>query len=134
MRECRQALQELSRAVQRNVGKRALKAAGEVWVQRQKATLPVSTSPSDKTPGSLRAAPEVASSRTEKGGPRVALLIDDIAAVPGEFGTSKMNAHLKVRATTDASRNEMAAALGAGLKSETDAAAKRVAAKASKAR
>lgn len=129
MRECREALQELSRAVQTRVGKKSLAAGGEVWVERQRATLPVSSSPYDKTPGSLRAAPEVVSSRKERGGPRVALLIDDIAAVPGEFGTSKMQAHLKVRAVTNAARDAMGLAVGEALKVETEAAARRAASK-----
>lgn len=130
MRECREALETLSRTVQRNVGKRSLRAAGEVWVARQKATLPVSDRPSDPTPGSLQQAPQVVSSRTEKGGPRVALLIDDVAAVPGEFGTSKMQPHLKIRATTDAARDAMAGALAEALKIETDAAVRQAARKA----
>lgn len=132
MKECREALQELSRTVQRSVGKRALRAAGEVWVARQKAMLPVSSRASDPTRGSLKAAPEVAASRTERGDPRVALLIDDMAAVPGEFGTSKMAPHLKVRATTDSVREPMGRALGSALKHEVDSAAARAAAKGAK--
>lgn len=132
MREAREALDELSRTVRRNVGKRALQAPARLLVARQKARLPVSRDPYDKTPGSLKASPEVKPSRTEKGRPRVAVVIDDIAAVPGEFGTSKMEPHLKVRATTDAARPAMAEAMAEAVKVEVDAAAQRASRKGRK--
>jgi len=131
MQGCREALQELGRTVGRNVGKRALRATAELLAERQRATLPVSSRSGNPTPGSLRAAPQVVSARTEKGRPRVAMLIDDIAAVPGEFGTSKMRPHLKVRATTDAMRPALAEVMGQSLKIEVDAAAHKASRKGS---
>lgn len=129
-KECREALQELSRTVQCNVGRRSLRAAADVWLGRQKASLPVSGRDTDPSRGSLKASPEMAKSRNERGGPRVALLIEDPAAAPGEFGTLKMQPHLKVRATTDSARDAMGAALGSALKVEVDAAARRAAKRA----
>ena len=132
MRGAREALAELSKGVARNVGKRALRQTGDYFVGRLKPTLPVSNEPSNPTKGSLRASAQVVSSRAEKGRPRVALLIDDIAAVPGEFGTSNMKPHLKVRATVDASRAGGAAVMAAAIKSEVDAVIQRAAAKGRK--
>jgi hypothetical protein len=129
MEGCRAALQELGRTVTRNVGKRSLRAPAELLAARHRATLPVSSDPSDKTPGSLKDSPKVVPAKTEKGRARVAMVIDDVAAVPGEFGTSKMKPHLKVRTTTDAMRPALAQVMGTALKQEVDAAAQRAARK-----
>ncbi len=122
MEGARAALQELSKGMARNVGKRALRAPAELLVSRLKARTPVSDSPYDKTRGSLRDGTKVVPSRTEKGRPRVAVLIDDIAAVPIEYGTSKMKARPYVRATVDANRGDAAVAMAAAIKVEADAA------------
>ena len=52
---------------------------------------PVSTDPYNKTPGSLRASVKRAKSNSRKR-PEAVVLVDDVAAVPNEFGTSKMKA------------------------------------------
>lgn len=126
---CLAAMRELTATVERNVGKRALKTTAGRLADRHKSVLPVSDDPSNKTRGSLKASPAVKAARGGKGRPAVAMVIDDVAAVPGEFGTSKMKPHLKVRATTDAMRGEMAVTLGGALKEETDTAARRAAKK-----
>lgn len=127
IREARETLQDLSRAVQRTVGKRALTRGGDVFVSRLKAAMPVSSDPSNPTKGSLAAAPEVVPARSERGSPRVAVLIEDPAAAPGEFGTRKMRPHLRVRATVDATRDAAGAELAAALVQEVDAAVQRIA-------
>lgn len=123
------SMKELSATVERNVGRRGLRATAQVLANKHKATLPVSPDPDNKTPGSLKASPTVKTAKGGKGRPAVAMIIEDPAAAPGEFGTHKMAAHLKVRNTTDAMRPELAATLGEALKSEVDAAAKRSARK-----
>jgi hypothetical protein len=129
MAGCLAAMRELTATVERNVGKRALKTTAGKLADRHKAVLPVSDDPSNKTKGSLKSSPAVKAARGAKGRPAVAMVIDDVAAVPGEFGTSKMKSHLKVRSTTDAMRDDLAATLGAALKEEADAAARRAAKK-----
>jgi hypothetical protein len=129
---CLAALKDLTKRVESNVGKRALRTTAQDLADRHKATLPVSDSPHDKTRGSLKASPTVASAKGRKGRPAVAMIIEDPAAAPGEFGTSKMPAHLKVRATTDAMRSQLAGTLGDALKSEVDAASRSAARKGGK--
>jgi len=121
------ALRDLSKAVQRGVGKRALAHGGAVIVRRLKAQMPVSDDPSNPTPGSLRDGTTTAPAKSERGDPRQAVLVEDPAAVPGEFGTSKMRPHLKIRATVNATREEAGVAIGQGVKVEVDRAVARAA-------
>jgi HK97 gp10 family phage protein len=132
MRECREALQELSRSTQRNLGKRALKAPATVIAAAVKARAPVSSRPTDPTKGSLKASVKVAPSRAERGRPTIVVLADDVAAVPNEFGTSKMTAQPFFRPAVDTARDAAGAAMAEALKLETDAAIKRVAGKGAK--
>jgi hypothetical protein len=132
MREAREALADLSRTVQRNVGKRALKAGpGAVFVHSIKGKARVSTRATDPTPGSMRDAVKVVDSRTEKGRATVAILVDDIAAVPNEFGLKHRNypAQPFVRPGIDAARPAAAEAMGIELKREVDAAVAKAAAR-----
>lgn len=126
---CLAAMRELTATVERNVGRRALKKTAQQLADRHKATLPISGDPYDPTRGSLKASPAVKAAKGGKGKPAVSVVIEDEAAVPGEFGTHKMKPHLKVRSTTDAARGDLAATLGATLKEEVDIAAKRAARK-----
>ena len=133
-KECREALQILSKAVQRGVGTRALASAAEMGAGLVRAAAPVSTDPNNKTPGSLRDSVRVDKrEKNQRGRPRVAIRADDVAAVPNEFGTSKMAAQPFFRPTIDANRPAIAAKFGGELKSETDAAVARAAKRAAKA-
>jgi hypothetical protein len=135
LREAREGLAEMSRTVARNVGKRALKQGpGRVFVEAIKAKARVSSRASDPTPGSMRDAVKLVDSRPEKGRATVAILVDDIAAVPNEFGLRHRNypAHPFVRPGIDGAREEAGAAMARELKSEVDAAIAKAAAKGKK--
>lgn len=125
--EARKALQEMSRALKRGIGQRALKRGGKVFVDRLQAVMPVSSNPRDPTPGSLKAAPRIVPAKSERGDPRVALLIEDPAAAPGEFGTSKMKKHLRIRPTVDETRDEAGSVINEWLVIEVNAAVARAA-------
>ena len=127
---CRAALHELGKTIERRVGKRALTAAAKKLADRHKQALPVSADPYDPTRGSLKGAPTVKAAKGGKGRPAVAMVIEDPAAAPGEFGTHKMKPHLKVRSTTDAMRGELGATMAEALKQEVDQAARAAAKKA----
>jgi HK97 gp10 family phage protein len=128
-KEAREVLQELSRGVQRGVGKRALQVPAELIAGAVRAKAPVSNRAGNPTPGSLRGSIKVVPSRTVKGSVRVAVLAEDIAAVPNEFGTSKMPAQPFFRPAADATRDAAGRAFGAALKPEVEKAAAKAAAK-----
>ena len=130
MREARETLAELSKTVARNVGKRALKQGpGLVFVRSIKSKARVSSRANDPTPGSMRDAVEVVDSRAEKGRATVAILVDDVAAVPNEFGLKhrKYPAKPFMRPGVDSARIEAAEALAVELRSEVDKAAAKAA-------
>lgn len=134
-KEARETLQELSKAMQRGVGKRALLAAGQVIVEATKARAPVSTDPRDPTPGSLRAAPKVVNAKPGKrAAVQAAVLVEDPAAVRIEFGKTNYAAHPFFRPAIDASRGPATEVFGSALAVEVvkaaERAAKRKAAKA----
>lgn len=131
-REAREAMQEMSKAAQRGIGKRALKAGAQVLVDRLKQKTPVSQDKHDKTPGSLRDNTKVVDSRSEKGSPRVSVLINDVAAVPIEMGTTKMRARPYARNTERNARDEVGVRVGERLKIEVELAARRAARRAAK--
>lgn len=122
MKEAREALQELDRRTQIGVGKRALRAPGEVFVRAVKAKAPVSRRAGNPTPGSLRESITIGDARTSRGSARLAIIADDVAAVPNEFGTSKMTAQPFFRPAVDAHRAEAAGAMADSVKTEVDAA------------
>lgn len=126
MRECREALQELTRTVQRGVGKRSLRAPAAVFVASIRAAARIES-------GALRDSVVDADARAERGRPTRVLLATDPAAVPNEFGTSKMAARPFFRRGIDSARDSAAAAMAAALKAETDRAVERAAKRASKA-
>lgn len=130
MKEAREALQQLTRTVQRNVGRRALAAGpGKVFVRAISARAKVSGRAGDPTRGSLKASPKVVSARAKKGAAAVAVLVDDPAAVPKEKGLARRNypAEPFMRPAVDASRDEAAQAMAAEVKREVDEAARRAA-------
>ena len=134
MKECREALAELSRSMQTGVGKRALLETGKFFAGRISDLAPVSSRPNDPTPSSLKAAPKAVANRPKKGQPRVAIIVDDPAAVPNEFGLAHRDypARPFARPAVDANREAGAAIMAAGLKTETDAAIARAARRGSK--
>ena len=132
MKGCRESLQQLSRAVQRGIGKRALQAPAGVIAAAVKSRAPVSGRGNNPSRGSLRDSVKVAAARAEKGRPTVVVLADDVAAVPNEFGTSSMAAQPFFRPAVDAVREQAGAAMANALKSEVDAAVVRAAKRAAK--
>lgn len=123
-KEARETLQALSKTVQRNVGKRALRAAAEIMSGAVRSKAAVSDAPYNTSPGSLRDSVKVVPSRAEKGQPRIAVLADDIAAAQNEFGNSDMAAQPFFRPGVDASSDAAFSAFAAALKTEVDAAAR----------
>jgi len=130
-RETREALQELSKTVQRNVGRRALRVPAELIADATRQRAPVSSRPDNPTPGSLRASVSVVNAKA-KSGAAVAVLVEDVAAVPNEFGTTKMSAQPFFRPAIQASEAAALHAFGNALKPEVEKAAAK-AAKKSKA-
>lgn len=131
-KECREALQELSRGVQGGIGKRSLRAPAGILVASVKMKAPVSTDPHNPTPGSLRASVKIGKATARKGGARLEILADDVAAVPNEFGTSKMTAQPFFRPGVDVAREAAAVAFAASLKQEVDTVVARVAKRSAK--
>lgn len=132
MREARKTLDELTRAVQRNVGKRALNASGEVFVKEVAARANVSQRVTNPTPGSLKASPRVVPARPQKGQVRVAVIVEDPASIPQEFGLTRRDypADPFFVPAIEAKRNEAAHEFAEALKKEVDEAARRVAKRA----
>lgn len=129
-KECREALHELTNRVQKNVGKRALMPAADVIRDEVAARAKVSPRAGNPTPGSLKAAPVVVPAKS-RGGPKVAVLVDDIAAVPKEFGLSTRNypADPFFRPAIDAKSEESTRVFGSALKQEVEKASARAAKK-----
>lgn len=134
LRECREALQELSKTVQRNVGKRALKAPAAVLVRHIKAKARVSSRANNPTPGSMREAVKDVDARPEKGRATRVILVEDVAAVPNEFGLARRDYPAKpfVRPGVDNGRVEAAEAMAEAVKREVDEAARRAAKRGAK--
>lgn len=131
-REAREALQTLSRGVQRGVGKRALRAPRTIVADAWRRFAPISTRFGNPTPGSLRASVQEVDSRAERGRPTVAVIAGDVAAVPTEYGTSKMAAIPWARRAAAAVADAALRAFGDALRPEIDAAAARAAKRGAK--
>jgi HK97 gp10 family phage protein len=127
MREAREALQELSKAAQTRLGNRALERPARVFVRRIKAKAAVSGRPGNPTPGSLRESIRDAKARKERGRPTRVILAEDVAAVPNEFGRSKMAAQPFFKPAIDEGRDEAGGAMADGLREEVDAEVRRIA-------
>jgi HK97 gp10 family phage protein len=128
-KECRESLQELSKTVQRNVGKRSLLVPATIIAKAVEANAPVSGDPNNRTPGSLRASVTPSPERKGKSKASVVVIAEDPAAVPNEFGTHKMAAQPFFRPAVDSVRDAAGAAFAGALKSEVDAAVARAAKK-----
>jgi hypothetical protein len=96
------------------------------------ANAPISNDPHDKTPGSLKDSPRVVPEKGKRGGAQLAVVVEDPAAVPNEFGLSGKDFPAKpfARPAVDRIKGATLIAFGAALKPEIDAAAKRAAKKA----
>jgi HK97 gp10 family phage protein len=125
MREARETMQELSKAAQTKIGNRSLEAPAKVFVSRIKAKAAVSTRSDNKTPGSLREAVRHAQARKERGRPTRVILADDVAAVPNEFGTSKMTPQPFFMPGIDEGRAAAGQAMADALREEADSAFRR---------
>lgn len=133
MKECRESLQELSRSVQRGVGRRSLAAAAEIFKRRIEQRAPVGhrpSSPGDE-PGGLKESIKVVTARARRGDDaRIAILATDQASAHVEYGTHKMAAQPFFRPGIEDGRNEAGLAMAASLREEVDSAAARAARKA----
>lgn len=134
-KEARESLHEFSKAMQKGVGRRALRTTAEILVAATRSNAPVSSDPNDKTPGSLKAAPTAVSAKPGKRAEAaVAVLVEDPAAVRVEFGSvHNKPAEPFFRPAIASSENAMVAEFGAQLAVEVVATAERVAKKAAKA-
>ena len=130
LKEVREALQEFTKTVQRNVGKRALVIPADIIGAAVQARAPVSSRPSDPTKGSLRGAMQVVKAKGGRGTmATVAVLVADPAAVPNEYGTTKMAAQPFFRPGVDASESAAVSAFERALTDEVFKQAANAAAK-----
>lgn len=130
MREARETLQALGKRVETAVGLRSLmKGPGLVIANEVSVRAKTSNRSSNPTPGSLKASPKVVRSRKDKKGPRAAVLVEDPAAIPKEFGLQhrKYPAEPFFRPAVDAVREKAGAAMAQALKDEVDAEVAKVA-------
>ena len=134
-KETREALQELTKTVQRNVGRRALRVSAQIIASATEARAPVSSRASNRSPGSLKQSVDVVPHRS-KVGAAIAVIVKDVAAVPVEFGLTNRNyaAQPFFRPAISASESAAIAAFEAALKQEVEAAAARAAKRSAKAK
>jgi len=130
--EVRESLAEFSKTVARNVARRALMQAAEIIGDAAQQAAPVSTDPRNPTPGSLKASKDIKRGKAGREMATVAVIFDDVAAVPTEYGTTKMAARPWFRPAADASEARAIAAFASALTDEVEKAAAK-AAKKSKA-
>lgn len=134
-KECREALQELSRTVGGNAVKRALRPAADLVGDAAQANAPVSTRPFNPTPGSLKASKAIKPGRGSKT-PTVAVIFEDIAAVPTEYGLTGRDYPPKpwFRPAVDANETAAIHRFGTALKPEVEQAAAKAAKRSAKAK
>lgn len=134
LKECREAMQELSATVQRNAGRRALRSAALLLEEAGRSRAPVSTNPRDKSPGSLKASFETVNHKGKKGSASVAVVAADVASVHQEFGTTFHPAQPFFRPAIDATEAAMISTFAAQLKPEIEQAAAKAAKRSAKAK
>jgi HK97 gp10 family phage protein len=136
LKEVREGLAEFSKTVARNVGRRALMPAAEIIANAAQANAPVSTRTDQwkSEPGSLKASKQIKRDKPGKGMATVAIIFDDPAAVPTEYGLTSRRypAQPWFRPAVDANESRAVAAFGSALTEEVEKAAAK-AAKKSKA-
>src|SRR5690348_2314368 len=111
MAEARRALDQLNDHVQKLVAKTALREGQAVIAAEVERRAPVSSRPGNPTPGSLRRSIRKMPVRLTKRGAITSIRVDDVAAVPNEYGTSKMTAQPFFRPGVDAKREEAGRAI-----------------------
>lgn len=128
LKETREAMQDLGKTLARNVGRRALRAAGKIIVDATAARAPVSTDPHNPTPGSLKASPRIVNAKASKrwGAVGVAVLVEDPAAVRVEFGRTNQQAEPFFRPAIAATETAVTAEFERAVTEEVEAAAARV--------
>lgn len=120
MKGAREALQQLDAHTQKVIGKRAVNAAADVFVAEIARRAPVSSRPSDPTPGSLKRSVRKRPSRSTKNLARAEVVADDVAAAPNEFGTSKMAAQPFMRPAVDSKREAAAQAVADSVREDVE--------------
>ena len=122
MKEAREALQALGAHVERQVGKLAVNAAADVFIPEIRRRAPVSTIPTNPTPGSLKQSIGKKQSRSRKNLARVEIRADDVAAVPNELGLSRRDFPIQpfMRPAINAKREEAAQALADKIRDEVE--------------
>jgi hypothetical protein len=130
-KECREVLQDLSKRVQRGVGLMTLNIPANMVANAIRNVAPVSSDPRDKTPGSLKASIQVVKGRGKKYVTKV-VMMEDVAAVPQEYGTTRQPAYPFARAAIASVESSASAAFAVALKAEVEAAAARSAKRALK--
>lgn len=116
------ALRQLSDHVQKKVGKIALKAGAQPLVTRVKGKAKVSSRADNPTPGSLRQSVHDKPGRPSRGMDTRAIIADDVAAVPKEFGLARRDypAEPFFRPAVDAGRAEAGQAIADAIKNEVE--------------
>ena len=134
LKEVREGLAEFSRTIQRNVGRRALMQSAEIIGDAAQANAPVSDRPQQwkSEPGSLKGSKEIKRGKASGQMATVAVIFSDPAAVPTEYGTTKMAARPWFRPAAAAVEGQAVATFASALREEVEIAAAK-AAKKSKA-
>lgn len=127
MAEASRQMREFTKVAQNRIGKRALKAPAGVLVRKIKGKAHVSSRSTNPTPGSLRDSVKDVDARKERGRVTRVIIADDVAAVPNQYGTSKMAPNYFFSRGVDEGRDEAGHAMAGALKQEVDAEVQRIA-------
>lgn len=116
------AMRALSDHAQNQIGKVALKAAADELTPRVKARAKVSSRSGNPTPGSLQRSIGDKPGRARKGVATRAIIADDVAAVPKEYGLARRNypAEPFFRPAIDSGRGAAAQAIADAIKDEVE--------------
>ena len=117
LKQCREVLQELPTTMARLAVRGPLLEAARTIQQAVEARAPVSSRPDNPTPGSLKASGKSRRHRKGRGNlDTVAVIFTDPAAVPNEYGTTKMAAQPYFRPAVDAVEAQVIAQFGQALR------------------
>lgn len=126
-REASAALNEMSKAMARGVGRRSLPIPAAILRDEMKARVSVLS-------GATRDSIEIGKEKARSGRPQINVTAEDIAAIQLEFGNTNMPAEPFARPALDANKDRMLAAFGEKLKGEVDATVIRKAKRDAKAK
>lgn len=121
-RETSKALNDMSKAMARGVGRKALKIPAEMLARDVRASATVLS-------GALRESVDVFPSPSRRGAPRIEVRAEDIASVQEEFGNSDQVANPFFRRAIDQGQQRRFEAFGDALMIETNDAVIRAAKK-----